>query len=306
MNITVTGATSFLAQKYVESAAKDNQVIAVVREHSRKADYLRHLGNVTVLELNMQDYCRLGEKTGKSDILVHFAWDGTRGEKRNDSDLQKNNYEFSLDAVKSAVDTGCRKIILSGSQAEYGNYSGLITEKTESNPNTEYGKYKLKLYLKSLDYCTNCGTVLVEPRYFSMYGPGDYEGTLIVAAIRRMLANEEMNLTDCTQMWNFLFVDDAVEAVKKISCCHCQSGIYNIASDDTRQLKFFVDEIREIIGSRSNLNYGAVPYGPSGAVNINPSITKIKNALKWSPNYSFKQGIKKTIDWVVNNSIIQL
>ena len=294
--IIVTGATSFLASNFIKKITDEGyDVIAVVRENSDKIAELKKMQHVETVELNMQDYKALGEKTGTADVLVHFAWDGTRGEKRNNAILQAENYRYGLDAIKSVLNYGCKKIILSGSQAEYGNCDKLITEETVSNPNTEYGKYKLKLFNDAQDVCKEKEAILVEPRYFSMYGPGDYEGTLIMSSIKKMLKNEPLDLTDCTQVWNFLYVDDAINALIKLCTNDCASGIYNIASDDNRELKDYILEMKRVLNSNSVLNFGVIPYPPTGAVSINASALKIENATGWSPKTVFSEGINKII-----------
>lgn len=297
MKIAITGVTSFLGSRFAEKIVEDGwDVTAIVRKGSPKNDNLLKLHNITLYELNMDEYYKIGELVPNVACFVHFAWSGTRGTSRQDHEIQETNYKYSLNAIKSIVSAGCKKVVLAGSQAEYGNCNSLITELTPCVPNTEYGRYKLKLFEDATAYCELNGAHLIEPRFFSMYGPGDYKETLIMSCLRNMIVDAPCELTACTQMWNFLYVDDAISAVAALCDSDCEAGTYNVGSDDIRILKAYIDEMKKITHSSSELRFGAIPYPATGAVNILSSIEKIKRATTWKPSVTFREGINRIIN----------
>ena len=241
MKICITAANCFIGLPLVKKAAELGwEVIAVVRVGNKQKDFIGTIQNTKVIELNLEDYDQLGALVGPVDCAVLLTWNGTRGKTRLDDELQKTNYENNMKAVKSLIDYGCKRIVTAGSQAEYGISNEMISEKTECKPNTAYGKYKVLFYKDAYNYCKENNVSLKEPRFFSLYGPGDYENTLIMSNIKKMRANETCDMTPCTQMWDYLFVDDAIEGI--IGLCHkeCDDGAYNFGSGDCRQLKDFV------------------------------------------------------------------
>lgn len=54
----------------------------------------------------------------------------------------------------------------------------------------------------------------MEPRFFSLYGPYDFEGTLVMSTLKKLMGNEPCDLTKCIQQWDFLYIDDAIEALR--------------------------------------------------------------------------------------------
>ena len=111
MKVIVSGATSFIGQSFISLALKENwEIVAVVRRHSSKKESLRRFKDIKIIELNISEYKKLGELAGCCDIFVHFAWEGTRGAARMDKELQKSNYEYSIDAIKSVIENGCKKM----------------------------------------------------------------------------------------------------------------------------------------------------------------------------------------------------
>lgn len=292
MRVVVTGATSFIGKQFVLSAVKIGwDVVAVVRKNSPKLFELKTISNLEIIELNMDEYAQIGKMTGKCDCFVHFAWNGTRGQERNDQIMQEANYENSIMAIRSMIGAGCKRIITAGSQAEYGCCKGVITEETECHPNTQYGIYKLKVFDTAKKVCEENKVSYKEPRFFSLYGPGDYNKTLIMSLLRSMKKNEPCNLTQCVQMWDFLYIDDAINAVIKLCEKNCPDGAYNLGSGDVRILKEYVEEMKEILNSSSQLNYGAIPYPETGMVSIYPSVDKLKRDVSWKPKVSFREGI---------------
>lgn len=301
MEVVITGANSFIGYRYLKAALnKGWNIVAVVRRNSLKTKELNNNPKIQVIELNMNEYSKLGSIVGKVDCLIHFSWDGTRGETRNDKQLQKKNYEYSMQLINSIIDRGCQKIITAGSQAEYGLCNGIISETRECNPNTQYGIYKLKVFSDTYKLCKEKGVSYKEPRIFSLYGPGDYENTLIMSCIRNMIAGKPCNMTPCVQEWDYLFIDDAIEALIALTEKNCADGVYNLGSGDCRQLKNYVSEIKKILNSNSELNFGAIPYSKTGVVSIHPEIRKIVKETGWTPMTSFKCGIEKTIQWVIS------
>lgn len=297
MRICITAANCFIGLPLVKKASSlDWEVIAVVRAGNKQKDFISSIPNVKVVELNLENYDLLGEKVGKVDCAVLLTWNGTRGQSRLDENLQKSNYIHNMAAVKSLVLNGCKRIITAGSQAEYGLYNEKITEETPCKPNTAYGKYKLKFFEDSFIYCKNNEVSLKEPRFFSLYGPGDYEKTMLMSTIKNMLANKPCEFTEAIQMWDYLYIDDAIDALLDLSIKDCEDGVYNFGSGDCRQLKCFIEELKNILNSKSQLKFGAIPYGYGVVVSINPCVEKLQNAVAWKPSTSFKDGVLKIIN----------
>lgn len=298
MNIVITGATSFIGNKLLRVYLSDENIIyAVIRKQSKKKDFLKgYPAQIRIIELDMEDYGRIGEYIhGPCDILYSLAWEGARGKDRHNQSLQQKNYQCTMELISQIHTIGCGACVLAGSQAEYGIVDGIISEETECNPTTAYGKYKWKLYQEAFQYCTSNGIRIYEPRFFSLYGEHDYENTLVSAALQKMLKNERCEFTESTQYWNYLYIDDAVKAVMLLLQQKAPDGVYNIASDDTRILKDYIMQMYQVTNSSSDLRFGSIAYPPEGKVSIKPSIKKIQGIVNWAPEISFENGIRKMV-----------
>ena len=295
----ITGATSFVGRHLIRELLKyDWEIIAIVREESDYERLLPKSSDVHIVALNMENYHYLSSKViGPCDVFVSLAWNGTRGASRNDFYRQKLNYEYSLISVEQALKLGCKLIISAGSQAEYGLSSGIVSEQSPCRPNTEYGIWKLRFYNAGMEICKKAGVSFKEPRFFSLYGEDDYPGTVILSALDDMMVNRACKLTQCVQTWNFLYIDDACKGVRNLMELRCADGAYNFGSEDTRKLKDFILEMYDLVHSKSELLFGAVPYPPTGMVNVWPDISKLKEETGWHPELTFGEGIQKILQY---------
>ena len=296
MRIVISGATSMIGAALTNKLLENtHEIIAVVRPNSKKTVVLNQSSNLSIVECNMEDYSELNNLIqGKVDVAISTAWNGTRGADRNDEELQIENYKNSISFLEAAISKECKKFLTAGSQAEYGLWtkSKKLTEEEIPHPNTQYGVYKLKFYEYAKECCRSRECKLIEPRFFSLYGPKDYEGTLVISTLKKMLENKPCELTECIQLWDFLYIDDAIDGLVKLVVDDVPEGIYNFGSGYSAPLKEFVEQMKETTNSVSELRYGAIPYPATGIVNVNPDVKKLMNC-GWIPKIEFDEGIKR-------------
>lgn len=298
--VLITGANSFIGLRLCRKMAEEGwHVYAVVREKFNKKDLFSDIDNLSILHCDMESYDYIDRKFQIEELecAVLLSWNGTRGDARNDEQLQRTNVENTEMIARRLINIGCRTIVSAGSQAEYGinPTDRKVTEDFVCNPNTEYGKAKLELYEYLKNVCEIEKIRLIEPRFFSLYGEDDFEGTMIISILRNMLSGEECNLTECKQIWDFMYVEDAVIALYKLIENPEAEGVFNFGSGEARPLREYIYIMRELTQSTSKINYGTVPYPETGMVHTNPSIEKLYKFTGYTVQTKFEDGIKKII-----------
>lgn len=288
MKITVAGANSFIGKRLLKRASGE-EIVAVVREGSSFTS-----PGVKVVHCDMENYSQLGNLCGTGDIFIDLTWQGSRGADRQNKVKQEKNYLSTLAAMKSMVAAGYKTLVSAGSQAEYGVCEGVITEETPASPNTAYGVYKLKIYEEVGRIAEKFGCRFIEPRYFSLYGPGDYDKTLIMTTLKKLINGEKVELNKCTQLWDYMFVDDAMDALMNLCLSEFPGGIYNFATGIHRPLKEYILEMKDAVGSSSEIVFGAVPYNGL-YIDLQPDIIKLRRT-GWVQRTPFKDGIRKIVE----------
>ena len=300
MRFVITGATSFIGLEFVRFVLEcGHSVFAVCRKGSKSLDKLPKGSALTLVFAALDEYKDLSSKIGQADVFVHFAWGGTTVEERSMVDIQQKNVSYTIDALRAAHQMKCRLFVESGSQAEYGIVDDVITEETPCRPFSEYGKAKLAVKDAGFQLSEELGIKYLHLRIFSVFGENDHPHTLFRNAIERMLQNEPLELSSCTQKWNFLYVGDAARQIyflcgKAYADESFQHEVFNIASDDTRVLKEFVERIKELLHSQSQLHYGAL--SPKYVVTLAPAISKMKNYTGYENLFAFDDVVRLTVE----------
>lgn len=134
----------------------------------------------------------------------------------------------------------------------------------------------------------------IHMRIFSVYGPGDHAGSLVNTLVDGFDRGDTVALGNCTQSWNYMYIDDAADAIALL--CECgEEGIYNVASDDTRPLRSYVEEIHEIMGGRGTAGFGMREDNAEGPADLSPDTSRI-TALGFNPKTGFYEGIHNCIN----------
>lgn len=183
----ITGATSFLGVSLIDTLVNNKvEVYAVVRPNSDNLNRLKSY-NVNLIELDIANFSELKKLDLPAiDAFYHLAWHGTRGDMRDDKKIQSINFQASIHALQTAISCKCKVFIGAGSQAEYGQISGEIPETDQLElPNTQYGKAKLQVYKEAKTILKNNNIRFVWPRIFSLYGPNDYQNTLVMSSLKK-------------------------------------------------------------------------------------------------------------------------
>lgn len=297
----ITGGASFIGIALTKLLVENNHTVFIVcRECSKNREKIPQSEKVNVIFYKgLEDISLLKEKIACADVFIHLAWAGTSHEGRLDKELQDNNIKYSLEAIDIAHKLGCNLFVDAGSQAEYGYVENLITENTPCNPQNEYGRAKLEFSKMAAQKCRTLKMKHIHLRIMSIYGDTDHSWTLVMSSIRKMLNNESIELSSCSQSWNFVYIKDAVRQIYLL----CQyalnkpdysTDIFHIGSKDTRPLKEFVYEMYRLTGSQSKLLFGE--YTPPNVVSLNPSMRKTEEATNgFISEYSFSDIVKLII-----------
>lgn len=304
-NIVITGATGFLgshlAQWFLEQG---DRVYALVRPGSAKLQYLPEHRNLIPVYGTMEEAADCVEEIGHADAWFHFAWGGVNREEIDSPEVQAGNIRGSLACVEAAHRLGCRVFMDAGSRVEYGvieDGRGVMTEEMECSPVNEYGKAKLEFFRKAVPVCERYGMNFCHLRFFSVYGYGDHPWSIISTLVRELPRGGRVSLSACCHEWNFMYIDDAVEAVgrlyEQMKDKPCKKGAaVNIASRDTRVLKSFVEEVFELAGKRGTLEFGTFVQAKEGALSIRPDVSRMEAMTGgFKERYTFGRGITEMI-----------
>jgi UDP-glucose 4-epimerase len=298
----ITGPTGAIGTALCEKMlAEGLTVYAVCRPGSKRVSALPQHERLHRVDCDASDLARLPSMVKQADAFFHFAWAHTIGPGRNDMPSQIDNIRYTIDAVRAALELGCKVFIGAGSQAEYGRVEGMLEPDTPVHPENGYGMAKLCAGEMSRVECTRLGLDHVWARVLSIYGPHDGEATMISTAIRTLLEGERPSFTAGEQQWDYLYSGDAADAFWCMARSGKNGAIYPVGSGQARPLKDYIIALRDAIDPNLPLGLGDVPYGPQQVMYLQADIEPLQRDTGFVPRTAFDEGIRKTIDFVRSN-----
>lgn len=303
MRVVITGPTGAIGHALIEKCiSHGDEVLAICRKGSSRIKTLPRDSKVTVLELSLSDYVdyinSAATPDAPYDVFYHFAWNGTTGSSRNDTDLQAGNIQYALSAVRLASFLGCKTFIGAGSQAEYGRVEGLLRADTPVFPENGYGIAKLCAGQLTRILCGQLGIKHIWTRILSVYGPYDGEGSMIISSLRKMMSGEEACFTKGEQEWDYLYSDDAANAMYLIAQKGLDGKVYVIGSGKTRKLRDYIYIMDENVSPAIHPDLGAIPYSDKQVMYLCADIKELTEDTGFIPAVDFEEGIVKTIQYV--------
>ena len=143
--------------------------------------------------------------------------------------------------------------------------------------------------------CKSLGIRQNWARILSVYGPNDGENTLISYVIRELKAGRSPELTKCEQIWDYLYADDAGDAILAIAEKGIDGKAYPLGSGKGRRLSEYIEDIRKVINPAIEVKYGAKDYYPHQPMHLVADIDDLEKDMGWMPSQKFYEGIKALV-----------
>jgi nucleoside-diphosphate-sugar epimerase len=194
-------------------------------------------------------------------------------------------------------------VALAGSGFEYAPQERPISEQDPVEPFSAYGVSKAAAGLCARFYAAQMPITLL--RLFSVYGTGEKEPRLVPYIISSAKKAEQVELTNCEQVRDYLYVEEAAEsfwrALSQPPSGQCLRTL-NVGSGSAITLRHLVNKLVDILtekGLRPHILFGAKPYRPDEPMTYAPNIICLKRTLGWSPSKPLSEGLSKTVESMI-------
>lgn len=246
-----------------------------------------------VVSCDMRKIARLKDLIPEPvDAFFHLAWMGAIGDGRNDMLLQTQNIQCAIEAAKIAKELGCRVYVGVGSQAEHGWIEGKVTATAPCFPVNGYGMAKLCAGQMTRVVCGQLGIRHEWARVLSVFGANDGPLSVISILLHKLTKGEKPLLTSGEQLWDYIYADDAADAL----ICMAKDGkdgkIYPVGSGQARPLHEYFEIIRDAIDPKLPLGIGELPYPPKQVMHLEADISELQSDTGFMPKISFEDAAK--------------
>lgn len=331
MNILVTGGAGFIGSAVVRHIVNSTDHVVL---NIDKLTYAGNLESLKEIDQNKRyhfaqiDICDADALTTafdqfKPDLIMHLA--------------AESHVDRSIDGPAEFITTNIvgtytllevsRKFWLSLNEEKkqafrfhhistdevYGDLEGttdLFTETTSYAPSSPYSASKASSDHLVRAWQRTYGLPTIITNCSNNYGPYHFPEKLIPLVILNALEGKALPIYGKgDQIRDWLFVEDHARALYKVVTEGIVGETYNIGGHNEKQNIEVVKTICQILDElRPQAN--AEPYEslitfvkdrPGHDLRYAIDATKIGNELGWKPEETFETGIRKTVEWYLNN-----
>lgn len=318
MKIIVTGGAGFIGGNFVHYMLKtyqDYQIICL--------DLLTYAGNMETLEpvmANSNFKFVQGDiadrkfvydlvEAEKPDMIVNFA-----AESHVDRSIENPEIFLQTNVIGTSVLLdACRKYGIKryhqvSTDEVYGDLpldrpDLFFTEETPLHTSSPYSASKASADLLVLAYHRTFKLPVTISRCSNNYGPYHFPEKLIPLMIANALHDKKLPVYGTGEnVRDWLYVEDHCIAIDRILHDGRVGEVYNIGGHNERtNLEVVKTILRELGKDESLIAYVTDRKGHDRRYAIDP--TKMQTELGWQPTTLFDEGIKKTIQWYIDNKV---
>ncbi len=316
MNIIVTGGAGFIGANFVYHMLgkyPEYRIICV--------DSLTYAGNLSTLDSALKnpnfafyktDICdkegieKIFE-TEKPDIVVNFAAESHVDRSIEDPEIfLKTNILGTANLMNACRKYGIKRYHQVSTDEVYGDLpldrpDLFFTEETPIHTSSPYSSSKAGADLLVLAYHRTYGLPVTISRCSNNYGPYHFPEKLIPLMIANALNDKPLPVYgEGINVRDWLYVEDHCKAIDLIIHKGRVGEVYNIGGhNEMRNIDIVKLICKELGKPESLITYVTDRKGHDMRYAIDP--TKIHSELGWLPETMFKDGIKKTIKWYLEN-----
>lgn len=315
-NIIVTGGAGFIGSNFIFYMLEKHPDYRIVC-----LDKLTYAGNLSTLKPVMDnpnfrfvklDIC---DKEGvdklfveeNPDIVVNFA-----AESHVDRSIENPQVFLETNIIGTSVlMDACKKHNVNrfhqvSTDEVYGDLpldrpDLFFHEDTPLHTSSPYSSSKAAADLLVMAYHRTYGLPISISRCSNNYGPYQFPEKLIPLMIANCLANKPLPVYgEGINVRDWLYVEDHCKAIDLIIHKGKVGEVYNIGGhNEMKNIDIVKLILKELGKDESLINFVEDRKGHDQRYAIDP--TKIHNELGWLPETMFKDGIKKTIKWYLDN-----
>lgn len=313
MKILVTGGAGFIGSNFIRYMFKKNSNDIVIYNLD-KLTYAGNLDNLSDIEdkdnynFTEGDICNsnLVQKIMKKgiDVVINFA-----AESHVDRSIEcsgkfiKTNIKGTQVLLENCLKHGIKRFIQISTDEVYGSFKkeNGFKEDDKLSPSNPYSASKAAADLLILSYYKTYNLPVNIIRSTNNYGPYQYPEKIMPLFITNALKTKKLPIYgDGNQIRDWIHVKDHCKAVDLVINKAESGQIYNVSCDNKIKNIELTKTILNILNKQETL-IKYVKDRPGHDRGYYVSSKKIKDELNWKSEINFKEGLKETVTWYIDN-----
>jgi len=309
----VTGAAGFIGWRVSEFLLKEGKFVLGVDNLNNAYDtklkewrlsQLKKCKNFKFHQLELANFKEVKSlfETHPIEAIIHLAARaGVRTSLENPWVYVESNITATLNLLELMKDFGIKKMVLASTSSVYAGRKPPFHEDLKvDTPLSPYAATKKGAELMAYTYHHLYGLDITVVRYFTVYGPAGRPDMSIFRFIKWICEGKPIEIYgDGTQARDFTYIDDIAHgtllALKPLGY-----EIINLGrGDDPVSLNKVIEILEKLLGKKAIVNYKN--FHKADLKVTKAEVKKAKKLLGWEPQVSLEEGLRKTVEWALEN-----
>ena len=302
--IVITGGAGFLGSYIIDGLKKrgcKNILVPKIEDYNL---------------VNLPDVIRMYDDM-KPDIVIHLAAvvGGIGANRQHPGKFFYENLMMGVQLIEQARLRNLEKFVAIGTVCSYPKFTPVPFKEDDlwngypEETNAPYGLAKKMLLVQSQSYRTEYGfnSIFLVP--VNLYGPGDNfnpSSSHVIPALIKKCVDAIDAGDDHIVCWGtgkasreFIYVSDAAEGILLATERYNGSQPVNIGAGFEITIKDLVDKIVKLTGFKGQIRWDT--SSPDGQPRRRLDVSRAKQLFGFEAKVSFDEGLKRTIDWYLEN-----
>jgi GDP-L-fucose synthase len=258
----------------------------------------------------------------RPDIFIHLAAvvGGIGANRRNPGRFFYDNAAMGINVIEAARLAGIEKLVCAGTICSYPKFTPVPFREEDfwngypEETNAPYGLAKKILLVQLQAYREQYGFNGIYLTPVNLYGPRDnfdLENSHVIPALIRKCWEAKQNEAPEVVAWGsgeatreFLYVEDAAEAIVAAAERYDKPDLVNVGSGNEVSIRELFDLIRTLVGYRGAVRWDTA--SPNGQPRRCLDTSRALAEFGWRAKTTLREGLQKTIAWfnhVSNHSL---
>lgn len=308
--VLVTGADGFIGSHLVELLIKEGALVTafVFYNSFNRWGWLDNLNkeqldNIEIFSGDIRDPNGVRNAVKGIDVIFHLAaLIGIPFSYHSPDSYVDTNIKGTLNILQAARDEGCEKILVTSTSEVYGTACYVpIDEKHPFQGQSPYSATKIGADRLAESFYRSFDLPVIIVRPFNTFGPRQSARAIIPTVITQLLSGiDKIKLGNLSPTRDLVYVKDTVRGFVEIAKSKMVIGEeINIATEQEISMKDLADEIISQINPKAKIIQDDIRIRPrkSEVDRLLGSNKKLIELTNWNQKYSFRDGLKETIEW---------
>ncbi|TMU85757.1 NAD-dependent epimerase/dehydratase family protein [Bacillus sp. BHET2] len=309
MKIIITGGAGFIGSNLSRKLLEERHELLLIdsfhpyysqERKERQLSFVQDKGTISFVQKDLlvdEEELQDVFHQFKADCVIHLAAiPGVSHSLHVPNEYVDYDIKATINTLRLAGESGVKKFLFASSSSVYGNIDQRPSKEDDATGAVvspyAAAKYGAEAFCKA--YASIYDLDLTILRFFTVYGPWGRPDMAIYSFINKLMHRQEIPIYGLENKRDYTYIDDIVSGTSK-AIESKETGTFNLGNGHPVSMSELISELKIHFPS---LQLKISDRRVGDVTSTWADIGKAQEVLGYSPAVSFREGIKRTVQWM--------